>query len=76
MKESEERKAKHDKEHEDDEFALPDMKDVLLQMRLADDNELLITEDDDDKKHKHAKKNKAKPISLSEAMSYTEAMTD
>ena len=55
------------------------MKDVLLQMRLADDQELLITEDEDDKKHgKHAKKEQKKgsPISLADAMSYTQAMTD
>lgn len=59
MKESEDAKKRHDKEHEDDDMALPDMKDVLLQMRLADnDNELLITEDEDDKKHGHGKKAK------------------
>lgn len=75
IKESEEKKAHYDKEHEDDEMALPDMKDVLVQMRLADDNELLITEDEDDKKHSK-KKHKSEPISLADAMSYTEAMAD
>lgn len=53
------------------------MKDVLVQMRLADDNELLITEDEDDKKHsKHSKNKKAEPISLADSMSYSEAMID
>jgi hypothetical protein len=75
IKESEERKAKHDKEHEDDDMALPDMKDVLVQMRLADDNELLITEDEDDKKHSK-KKHKSEPVSLADSMSYAEAMAD
>ena len=47
-------------------------------MRLADDNELLITEDEDDKKHakKHAKKSQQKAISLADSMSYAEAMAD
>lgn len=57
QKEAEDRNKRYDKEHEDDDMALPDMKDVLLQMRLADDQELMITEDADDLKHaKHAKK--------------------
>ena len=59
MKESEDRQKKHDLKHDgDEEYNLPDMKDVLVQMRIADDTELMITEDEDDKKHSknHAKK--------------------
>jgi len=47
VKESEERKKRHDQKHEgEDETDLPDMKDVLVQtsasVRVADDTELLI----------------------------------
>jgi len=53
------------------------MKDVLLQMRLADDNELLISEDEEDKKHsKKHKEIKGHPISLADSMSYAENMAD
>jgi len=77
MKESEDKKKKFDADHEDDEYTLPDMKDVLVQTRVADDNELLITEDEDDKKHKHGKKeSKGHSISLADAMSYSETMAD
>lgn len=75
-KESEDKKKRHDAEHEEDEYTLPDMKDVLLQMRLADDNELLITEDEDDKKHSKKHKNAGHPISLADAMSYADNMAD
>jgi len=80
MKESEDRQKKHDLRHDgDEEYNLPDMKDVLVQMKIADDTELMITEDEDDKKHsgKHAKKEaKQSPISLSDAMAYSSTMAE
>ena len=49
-------------------------------MKLADDTELMITEDEDDKKHnhKHASKGSSKPepVSLSDSMAFTEHMAD